>query len=151
MVVMDKTWYIDKCNRQLNNVKFYGNQDEDISNQIQQRVTIYIQNMLKDGYTDEKTKQYLVQTDVKPGHFYTLPKIHKTGNPGRPIVSSNSHPTERISQLFNYHTNPLVSSLDSQIKDTTDFLNKTLSLMLLSMSIPGGGSLMLFLWFGLKV
>ena len=44
-------------------------------------------------------KKYLVQTNVKPGRFYILPKIHKTGNPGRPIVSSNSHPTERISQF----------------------------------------------------
>ena len=65
-----------------------------------------------------------IQTDVKPGRFYILPKIHKTGNSGRPIVSSNSHPTERISQFVDYHINPLVSSLDSHIKDTTDFLNK---------------------------
>ena len=68
-VVMDKTWYIDECNRQLNDVKFYRKQDGDITNQIQQRVTIYVQRMLKDGYIDEKTKQYLIQTDVKPGAF----------------------------------------------------------------------------------
>ena len=61
---------------------------------------------------------------MKPGRFYILPKIHKTGNPGRPIVSSNSHPTERISQFVDYYNNPLVSTLDSHIKDTTDFLNK---------------------------
>ena len=97
---------------QLNDVKFYRKQDEDITNQIQQRVTIYVQHMLKDGYIDEKTKQYLIQTDVKPGRFYILPKIHKTGNPGGPIVSSNSHPTERISQFVDYHINPLVSSLE---------------------------------------
>ena len=50
---MDKTWYIDECNRQLNDVKFYRKQDEDITNQIQQSVTIYVQRMLKDGYIDE--------------------------------------------------------------------------------------------------
>ena len=121
---MDRTWYVDECNRQLNDVKFYRKQDEDITNQIQQRVTVYVKRMLKNGYIDEKTKQYLIQTDVKPGRFYILPKIHKTGNPGRPIVSSNSHPTERISQFVDHHINPLVSSLDSHIKDTTDFLNK---------------------------
>ena len=26
------------------------------------------------------------QTDPKPGRFYSLPKVHKHGNPGRPIV-----------------------------------------------------------------
>ena len=87
---MDKTWYIDECNRQLNDVKFYRKQDGDITNQIQQRVTIYVQRMLKDGYIDEKTKQYLIQTDVKPGRFYILPKIHKTSNPGRPIVTRDA-------------------------------------------------------------
>ena len=46
----------------------------------------------------------VVQTNVKPGRFYILLKIHKTENPGRPIVSSNSHPTERLSQFVDYHT-----------------------------------------------
>ena len=63
-----------------------------------------------------KTKKHPVQTNVKPGR--------RKGNPGRPIVSSNSHPTERISQFVDYYINPLVSTLDSHIKDTTDFLNK---------------------------
>ena len=50
------------------------------------------------------------------GRFYILPKIHKKGNPGRPIVSSNSHcQTERISKVVDYHINPLVSTLDSHI------------------------------------
>ncbi|CAH3162746.1 unnamed protein product [Porites lobata] len=109
--------------RQLNDAKFYRQLDGDITDTIQQRVTVYIERMFDDGYIDEKTKKYLVQTNVKPGRFYIRPKIHKTGNPGRPIVSSNSHPTERISQFVDYYINPLVSTLDSHIKDTTDFLN----------------------------
>ena len=97
-------------------------QDGDITNTIQQRFTVYIERTFNDGYIDEKTKKYLVQTNVKPGRFYILPYIHKTGNPGRPIVSSNSHLTERISQFVDYHINPLVSTLESHIKDTTDIL-----------------------------
>ena len=121
---MDKSWYKDECNRQLNDANFYRQLDGDITDTIQQRVTVYIERMFNDGYIDKKTKKYLVQTNVKPGRFYILPKIHKTGNPGRPIVSSNSHPTERISQFVDYNINPLLSTLDSHIKDTTDFLNK---------------------------
>ena len=112
---MDRTWYVDECNRQLNDAKFYRKQDGDITNQIQERVTTYGQRMLKEGYIDKKTKQYLIQTNVKPGRFYILPKIHKTGNPRRPIVSSKGHPTERISQFIDFHINPLVASLDSHI------------------------------------
>jgi len=29
--------------------------------------------MLKDSYIDENTKQYLIQTNVKPGRFHILP------------------------------------------------------------------------------
>ena len=56
--------------------------------------------MYTDDLIDEKTKEYLIQPDVKPGRFYVLPKVHKPCNPGRPIVSSNSHPTERISHFI---------------------------------------------------
>ena len=38
--------------------------------------------------------------------------------------SSNSHPTERISQFVDYHLKPLVQTTQSFIKDTTHFLNK---------------------------
>ena len=125
---MDKTWYIDECNRQLNDSKFYKRLNEDKTADIQKRVTLYVNRMYHDGLINDKTRQYLIQTDVKPGRFYILPKIHKPGNPGRPIVSSNSHPTERISQFVDYHLQPLVHKLPSFVKDTNDFLNKLLTI-----------------------
>ena len=45
-----------------------------------------------------------------------------------PIVSSNSHPTERISHFVDYHLQPLVHKLPSFVKDTNDFLNKLLTI-----------------------
>ena len=84
--------------------------------------------MHKDKLINDKTKQYLIQSDVKPGRFYILPKIHNPGNPGRPIVSSNSHPTERMSHFVDYHLQPLVHKLPSFVKDTNDFLNKLLTI-----------------------
>ena len=68
---------MDECNRQLNDAKFYRKQDGDITNQIQERVTTYVKRMLKDGYIDKKTKQYLIQTNVKPGRFYIYLKYTK--------------------------------------------------------------------------
>ena len=59
---MDRTWYVDECNRQLNDAKFNRKQNRGITNQIQERVTTYVKRMLKDGYIDKKTKQYLIQT-----------------------------------------------------------------------------------------
>ena len=73
---------------------------------------------------DDETAKYLKENSPKPGRFYIIPKIHKQGHPGRPIVSSNSHPTERISQFVDHHLQPLVTKLPSYLKDTTHFLNK---------------------------
>ena len=59
------------------------------------------------------------------------PFIHwqqATGNPGRPIVSSNSHPTEHISEFVDFHIKPLVNKLPSYVKDTNHFLNIQLTL-----------------------
>ena len=95
---------------------------------IQKRVTEYVKRMFNNKLIDQKTKQYLVQNDPRPGRFYILPKIHKLNNPGRPIVSSNNHPTERISQFVDYYLKPLVCTVPSYVKDTTDFLNKLANL-----------------------
>ena len=81
--------------------------------------------MHRDKIIDDDTKRFLIQTDPKPGRFYILPKVHKQGNPGRPIVSSNAHPTERISQFVDFHLKPLVQRTQSFIKDTTHFLNNS--------------------------
>ena len=79
--------------------------------------------MHNDKLIEEKTYKYLTSNpNLRAGRFYILPKIHKQGNPGRPIISSNGHPTERISEFVDYHLKPLVQTLPSYIKDTTHFL-----------------------------
>ena len=60
---MDRTWYVEKRNRQL--LKW-----RQITSQIQQRVTTYVESMLKDNYIDENTEQNLIQTSGQPGRFY---------------------------------------------------------------------------------
>ena len=118
-VVMDRDWYINECLRQLNDTKFYKLLDNDITTVIQNRILKYTERMNRDNIINEETKRFLIQTDPKPGRFYILPKVHKQGNPGRPIVSSNSHPTERISQFVDHHLTPLVQTTQSFVKDTT--------------------------------
>ena len=78
------------------------------------------------GSINRKTAHDLVETKVKPAHFYTLPKIHKRldNPPGRPIVSSNRCPTERISAYVDLHLKPLVSSLPSYIQKRKDLLSQ---------------------------
>ena len=76
-VVMDKSWDIDEGNRQLNDAKFYRELDGDITDTIQQRVTVYIERMFNDGYIDEKTRKYLVQTWNQDVFTYYLKYIKR--------------------------------------------------------------------------
>ncbi len=61
----------------------------------------------------------------KTSRLYFLPKIHKKNNPvqGRPVVSANGSPTEKISQFVDHSLNPTVESLQSYVKDTTHIIN----------------------------
>ena len=107
----------------MNDAKFYKLQSKDLTNEIQKRLKEYINRLYKDDLIDEPTFKYLSSnSDPQAVRFYILPKIHKQGNPGRPIISSNGHPTERISQFVDFHLKPLVQMLPSYIKDTTHFL-----------------------------
>ncbi|XP_059571208.1 uncharacterized protein LOC132244181 [Alligator mississippiensis] len=53
-----------------------------------------------------------------------LPKIHKQGNPGRPIISNHGTPTEEISGFVESILKPLVTHRASFVQDAIDFLRK---------------------------
>ena len=72
---------------------------------------------------NHETKRYLMQTDPKPGGFFSLRKMHKQGDPGHPIVSSNSRLPERISEFVDYHIKPVVQTTQSFIKETRHLMN----------------------------
>ena len=83
--------------------------------QISQAVT----EMFNKGSIDSHTKYFLSTKQPRPPCFYLLPKIHKPGNPGQPIVSSKCSPTENISAFVDFHLRPLVTKIPSYIKDTS--------------------------------
>ena len=124
VVVMDKTTYIQEAERQLSDCRFYEKLDSDPTLDFTQKIMRALDDMHARGHIDNKTMEYLTPEDPKPGRFYLLPKIHKENNPGRPIVSANGHPTEKISEFIDFHLRPFVENLPSHIKDTTDYLKK---------------------------
>ena len=66
----------------------------------------------------------------RTAELYLLPKIHKgitpppPPPPGRPIVSANGCPTEKISALVVIILQPYLKQAKSCLKDTVHFLNK---------------------------
>ena len=118
------SWYVNElCNSQLNDTRYYQKQSSDLTNKVQKRVKEYTTRLHKDNLIDSETLKYIsCNSEPKAGRFYILPKIRKQDNPDPPIISSNGHPTERISEFVEYHLKPLVQNLSSFIKDTTHFI-----------------------------
>lgn len=58
----------------------------------------------------------------RAGRFYLLPKIHRRGCPGRPVVSGCGTSTERVFELVDVHIKPLVPEITYYIKNTKHFL-----------------------------
>jgi hypothetical protein len=103
---MDTTTYIQEAERQLSDCRFYEKLDSDPTLDFAQKIIRALEAMHARGHLDNKTMEYLTPEDPKPGRFYLLSKIHKENNPGRPIVSANAHPTEKISEFIDFHLRP---------------------------------------------
>ena len=66
---------------------------------------------------------YLTPKALRTALFFFLPKIHKRNNPGRPIISANECPTERISEFVEFYIRPLAKQGPYYVKDTGHFLD----------------------------
>ena len=117
--------YINEAMGQLDDLEVYMLLDSDPTWDMVDKIIEKIRESWEKGNIDDKTKDYLmVSEDVKPGRFYLLPKIHKQGCPGRPVISGCGTPTEKISAFVDQKAQPLVAEIKSYIKDTNDFLHK---------------------------
>ena len=75
------------------------------------------------GIINDTTKESLQTKNPRISTFYMLPKIHKPGNPGRPIVNSIGSITEKNSAFVDSHLRQYTPRIPSYIKDTIHFIN----------------------------
>ena len=122
---MDKEAYLQEAMRQLTDKEIYQPLPKDPTSAIIKKVNQSILETHRKGNIDDVTKDYLLASgDERAGRFYLLPKLHKKGCPGRPVISGCNTPTEKISSFVDYHLRPIVPTINSYIKDTNDFLRK---------------------------
>ena len=117
VVVWRSDLYKEEALRQLSDISFYAKVEKDLTSNNQKIVKDTIQNVIV-------SKNYRLLLPIssslplEPSCIYFLPKIHKPNNPGRPIVSACSCPTELISSYLDKIMTPIVKSLPSYIKDS---------------------------------
>ena len=124
-VIWDKQDYIKEGLRQLSDQAFYHETDLDLSKSHFEEIKTIVDKMVDDDEIDRSCASFLTNYPCRTAQFYMLPKIHKRldNPPGRPIVSGNNCPTEKISQFVDFFLKPIVQDTQSYIRDTTHFLN----------------------------
>ena len=81
---MNTSDYIRECLRQFTNKENYLSLNDDPTEKFSVDIRSVLQIMLDSEIIDD-IFDYLNVTKPRPGRFYRLPKIHKTGTPGRQI------------------------------------------------------------------
>ncbi|XP_050794677.1 uncharacterized protein LOC127044172 [Gopherus flavomarginatus] len=111
--------YQKEAARQLSNTEFY----RPLSSDPTEEYTKKLHHLLR---TFPTLTQEQINTPLQPlpGLFSLLPKIHKPGNPGRPIISGIGTLTEGLSGYVDSLLRPYATSTPSYLRDTTDFLRK---------------------------
>ena len=157
VVVMNKSDYLKEGLKQLSNPFFYQKVKSDLTEKHRLEVQSFIEQMYNNDEIDLTVINYLRDQECRTSQLYLLPKIHKgiIPPPGRPIVSANGCPTEKISQLVDHFLNPPTTLSNSYVKDTTHFLQKmsnigplpancllvTLDIVSLYTNVPNAGGL----------
>ena len=80
-----------------------------------------ISRFQKENLLSKSISQGPETENPKTPQFYLKPKVHKEGNPGRPVI--NCH-TSKISESVDYHLQPIVKEILSYVRDTINFLRE---------------------------
>ena len=122
MVAWDAKSYVSEGDFQLANPTFYSKLKTNNTKKNHQQIKEFIKTSVENNDLPDNAKNLIV-SQPRTSRFYMLPKIHKLGNPGRPIVSACSCPTENISSFLHNVFMPIVENLPTYVKDTTHALN----------------------------
>ena len=114
--------YLAEGFKQLGDERFYRKLDHDPTQQYLEEANQLFDSMLTADVITDKDHKYLVNHNPRTARFYLLPKIHKPGNPGRPIVSAVNSPTEKPSEFVERYIHKYADKLPSHIKDTNHFI-----------------------------
>ena len=99
MVVSDKKDYISKAQELLAQLS-YKETPRDPTNKIKAQLITKLRRIKKERNLDEGKYKVMYPTGCVLPKFYGLPKIHKTGNPLGPIVSSRGSVTYGVAKVL---------------------------------------------------
>ena len=117
IVILNTEDYIKECERQLTNTSHYKRLYHNPTKEFNQQILNTLIWGKERGIITLEELNFLYNKSPQISNFYCLPKIHKEGNPGRPIVNSIGSITEKISAY-----------VDQQIKELSKLVHHILKI-----------------------
>ena len=124
MVVMDQQDYSNKAQALLQDTNTYKVLPKDPTRQLKNKLISLLKNIHQTGGLSTQKYKQLYPTSAVPPKVYGLPKIHKTGTPLRPIVSSRGSITYGVAKELSYIIKPLVGQSPHHLKNTQHFIQQ---------------------------
>ena len=111
----DRLDYLSEAEKQLEDKNIYKNvpfSDKILGDLVQTSNKMFL-NLKRKGSISEKEMKHFVdyyKNASNLGKLYFLPKIHKRlfNVPGSPVISNCGTPTEKVSEVLDYHLKPVM-------------------------------------------
>ena len=123
LVIMDRAEYNKKA-EELLNTGTYKKIPEDRTKKQKNKLISILKNIKAEVGLNEDTYRRLYPTAAVTSKFYGLPKIHKTGIPLRPIVSSIGAAAYNTAKELAKILKPLVGMSAHHVHNTRDFVEQ---------------------------
>ena len=120
MVVMDKDDYIIKSEELLHQLS-YKELPSDPTTKHKNRLISLLKTNKSEGGIDNITYKRIYHPGTGSPKYYGLPKIHKTGVPLRPIISSRGSATYETPKELAKILKPLVGRSPHHVQNNKDF------------------------------
>ena len=124
IVIMDKEDYLKKAKALLEDQGTYKALKTDPTSKMKSKMINLLKKIKTEGGIDDILYKKLYPTGAVTPKFYALPKIHKSGIPLRPIVSSRGSISYEVAKELARILKPLVGSSPHHIKNTGDFIEQ---------------------------
>ena len=124
MVIMDQEDYTNKALTLLQDTNTYKVLPKDPTSQHKNKLISLLKDIKHTGGLSTNTYKQLYPTSAVLPKVYGLPKIHKTGTPLRPIVSSRGSITYGVAKELAHIIKPLVGQSPHHLKNTQHFIQQ---------------------------
>ncbi|XP_073514025.1 uncharacterized protein [Phyllobates terribilis] len=126
LVIWPHHLYEKQANKILDSPNCYQKLTYNPLNQFQSQLVIILEKAVEANIIPKKLVESIKKLRPKLPTFYLLPKLHKDpiDPPGRPIISGNGSLCESLCTIVDFYLQPLVHTLPSFIKDSTEALKR---------------------------